>query len=404
MAIQRQNLALKRQIAAAKARNDNGGPGTQLEGVSLARSWYDTAMAKAWSADGITKDWWNMGNNYGKFGDEVSKVFHDFGKSQSYKATASKSQLLNTSVGKGKQGKALEYALSLPESKRNASQKSIVNAAYKELGVDNSPSRFSNMQESYRRQFSIPMDGQAVAKIFGTPLSDNNRVAKLAPGMVNKLYGTDDIISNTAGYTKTHTTKSTRAIRDAIKKYGISNTTVSALEEGYGSLRKNTGSFEVMPRVRVTCTDNDGNIVFQQDAYGDISLGSERTKGGAYYGDYKERGGAKLTGSMVETSIPRNFGTYVPNPNENAEEAIYVPGFRGLVGNTTNLNWTPSQSVKSYNMFPDYNRWTGFGVWDTDLTSSRLHAGQSEKLGTYGNPYDVYDDEDALLNDIIMNE
>lgn len=52
-------------------------------------------------------------------------------------------------------------------------------------------------------------------------------------------------------------------------------------------------------------------------------------------------------------------------------------------------------------MFPDYNRWTGFGVWDTDLTSSRLHAGQSEKLGTYGNPYETYDEDDYTLLDII---
>lgn len=101
---------------------------------------------------------------------------------------------------------------------------------------------------------------------------------------------------------------------------------------------------------------------------------------------------------MVETKIPHNFGTYVPNPNGNAENAVYVPGFRGLVGNTTSLNWTPSQSTKSYNMFPDYNRWTGFGVWDTDLTSERLHAGQSEKLGTYGDPLS-FDDVDYLLDE-----
>lgn len=208
--------------------------------------------------------------------------------------------------------------------------------------------------------------------------------------MVDRLYGTDDIISNTAGYSRTHTTASTKAIRDAIKKYGISNTTVSALEEGYGSLRKNTGSFEVMPRVRITCTDADGNVVFQQDAYGDISLGSESTKGGAYYGDYKEKGGAQ------------DLGGFAKNPS------VRVGGYNGPVQigaqRVPGLTWTPTQSAKSYNMFPDYNRWTGFGVWDTDLTSSRLHAGQSEKLGTYGNPYEVYDDEDALLNDIIMNE
>lgn len=308
IAVQRMKANAQRALAAAKARGDSGGPGTQLQGISLARSWYDTAMAKAWSADGITKDWWNMGNNYGQFGDEAAKVFADFGKQYSYKVNPSKEELLNTSIGKSDKRSALEYALTIPKNKRNASQRSIVDQAYKELGADNSAQRLSGVQEAYRRQFSIPMDGQAVAKIFGTPLSDNNRVAKLAPGMVDKLYGTDDIISNTAGYTKTHTTESTRAIRNAIKTYGIANTTVSALEEGYGSLRKNTGSFEVMPRVRVTCTDNDGNIVFQQDAYGDISLGSERTKGGAYYGDYKEKGGAQDLGGFAKNPSIRVGG------------------------------------------------------------------------------------------------
>lgn len=388
LAIQRQNLALKRQIAAAKARNDNGGPGTQLEGVSLARSWYDTAMAKAWSANGITKDWWDMHNNYGQFGGEAAKVFQDFGRQFRGKNGNELQRILSTPTGKKYKDMIINaYG---KQDKINADQKALLNKARSEAGNLTSPDAVSSIQESYRKQFSIAMDGQAVAKIFGTPLSDNNRVAKLAPGMVDKLYGTDDIISNTAGYSRTHTTASTKAIRDAIKKYGISNTTVSALEEGYGSLRKNTGSFEVMPRVRVTCTDADGNVVFQQDAYGDISLGSERTKGGAYYGNYREKGGAQ------------DLGGFTKNPS------VRIGGYNGPVQigaqRVPGLTWTPTQSAKSYNMFPDYNRWTGFGVWDTDLTSSRLHAGQSEKLGTYGNPYEVYDDEDALLNDIITND
>lgn len=255
------NANTKRALAAAKARGDNGGPGTQLEGVSLARSWYDTAMAKAWSANGITKDWWDMHNSYGQFGNEAAKIFQDFGKQFKDKNGNELQRLLSTPTGK--QYKDMIISAYEKQDRINIDQKTLLNKARSEAKNLTSPEAVSSIQESYRKQFSIPMDGQSVAKIFGTPLSDNNRVAKLAPGMVDRLYGTDDIISNTAGYSRTHTTNSTKAIRDAIKKYGISNTTVSALEEGYGSVRKNTGSFEVMPRVRVTCTDVDGNIVFQ---------------------------------------------------------------------------------------------------------------------------------------------
>lgn len=386
VAIQRMKANAQRAIAAAKARGDSGGPGTQLQGISLARSWYDTAMAKAWSADGITKDWWNMGNNYGQFGDEAAKVFQDFGKQFKGKNGNELDRLLMTPTGK--QHRDMIINAYGKQDKINADQKALLNKARSEAGNITSPQAVSDIQEAYRKQFSIPMDGQAVAKIVGTPLSENNRVARLAPGMVDKLYGTDDIISNTAGYSRTHTNILTKQIRDAIKKYGLSNTTVSALEEGYGSLRKNTGSFEVMPRVRIVCTDENGEVKFDKDAYVDISLGSERTKGGAYYGDYKEKGGAQ------------DLGGFVKNPS------IRVGGYNGPVQlgaqRVPGLTWTPSQSAKSYNMFPDYNRWTGFGVWDTDLTSSRLHAGQSEKLGTYGNPYETYDDgDDYTLLDII---
>lgn len=384
LSLKRQSLALRRQIQQARQRNDNGGPGTQLQGISLARSWYDTAMAKAWSANGITKDWWNMGNQYGQFGDEVSKVFADFGRTFRGKNGDELQRLLITPTGK-KYGDMIKNAYG-KQDKLNADQKALLNKARKEAAHLTSPQAVNNIQESYRRQFSIPMDGQAVAKIFGTPLSDNNRVAKLAPGMVDRLYGTDDIISNTAGYTRTHTNIGTKQIRNAIKKYGISHTTISALEEGYGSLRKNSGSFEVMPRVRITCTDNDGNVVFQKDAYGDISLGSEKTKGGAYVGNYRERGGAMDLGGYTRASNPKiGIGGYQGPVQIGAQR---VPG----------LVYTPRQSTKSYNMFPDYNRWTGFGVWDTDLTSERLHAGQSEKLGTYGGTLS-FDDADYPLNE-----
>lgn len=58
--------------------------------------------------------------------------------------------------------------------------------------------------DNYRRTFSTSVDGKSVAKIVGTPLSDNKGVAKLNPGFIDRIYGADDTISNTAGYTKTH--------------------------------------------------------------------------------------------------------------------------------------------------------------------------------------------------------
>ena len=148
-----------------------------------------------------------------------------------------------------------------------------------------------SVQEAYRKQFSIPMDPEAVTMKIGTPLSDNKRVAKVTDGIIDKIYGTDDIISNTAGYTKTHTSRSTDVIRNAIKKYGAANTTVSSMEDGYSSLRKNGGNFSVMPRVKVVCTDKDGNVKFQRYAYVDIGLSSYTKPGGAYLGDYREEGG-----------------------------------------------------------------------------------------------------------------
>jgi hypothetical protein len=150
LAIKRQNLALRRSIAAAKLRGDNGGPGTQLNGISLAQSWYDTAMAKAYSADGYTKDWDKMHLMYGDFSRDASKIFHDFGKKHSYKTNPSKEDLLNTKTGE-KNRKALEYALSIPEDKRNESQRAIYNSAMSELGADNSKQRYNNVLDAYHK-------------------------------------------------------------------------------------------------------------------------------------------------------------------------------------------------------------------------------------------------------------
>lgn len=393
LAIKRQNLALRRAIAAARQqrqKGDTGGPGTQLQGVSLAQSWYDTAMANAYSkTSGYTKDWDQMHNMYGDFSRDSIKLFTDFGKKLSSKTpqlsdtelenvikqsgTSAERDILNRWKNPGLNSRTTELNNQYNEIRRRYSAKI------------NGPKSAESVNEAYRNQFTIPMDGKSVAEIIGTPLSDNKMVAKIGEGAIDKIFGRDDIVSNTAGYTKTHTTSDTKKIRDAIRKYGVGNTTVTSMERGYGSLRKNTGSFEVNPEIKVVCTDNDGNVQFVGYGYYDIGLGSNSTKGGAYLGDYKTVGGAV------------DLGGYSINPRMKVENSYRGPieiGAQRVPG----LTYTPEYSTQETNMFPDYNRWSAFGVWDTDLTSKRLHAGQSEKLATYGNPYNepLYDYDESL--------
>lgn len=392
LAIKQQNLALRRQIAAAKQRDDNGGPGTELQGISLAQSWYDTAMAKAYSTDGYTKDWDKMHLMYGDFSRDASKLFHDFG--QKYRGgispisdaeldsivkqsgTDTERDIINRWKNPGLNGRSK----SLNDEYNKIKQKYTSRTS----GVDAA----KRVNEAYRQQFSIPMDGKSVAEIIGTPLSDNKMVAKIGEGAIDKIYGLDDIVSNTAGYTKTHTTADTNKIRAAIKKWGVNNTTVTSMERGYGSLRKNTGSFEVNPEVKIVCTDNDGNVQFVGYGYYDIGLGSNSTKGGAYLGDYMTTGGAVDLGNMTGSQSRLNIG-------DNMYHGPVEIGAQRVSG----LVYTPEYSMQETNMFPDYNRWSAFGVWDTDLTSKRLHGKASEYLGTYGNVYTGDDTDDLLLDD-----
>lgn len=394
LAIKQQNLALRRAIAAGRQRaskSDNGGPGTELQGISLAQSWYDTAMANAYSkTSGFTKDWNQMHNMYGDFSKDADKLFHDFGKKYVSKVTQISDQELANAVKQKGTSEERDILYRWNNSGLSGRPKELKNK-YNNLKdrwsrIINANKSVQSVNEQYRNQFTIPMDGKSVAEIIGTPLSDNKMVAKIGEGAIDKIFGRDDIVSNTAGYTKTHTTTDTKAIRDAIKKYGVNNTTVTSMERGYGSLRKNTGSFEVNPEVKIVCTDNDGNVQFVGYGYYDIGLGSNSTKGGAYLGNHKTTGGAQ------------DFGGYVLNPKMKIGNSYKGPieiGAQRIPG----LTWSPEYSTKETNMFPDYNRWTQFGVWDTDLTSKRLHAKASESLGTYGN---VYSDDD--LDNILFSE
>ena len=265
----RQELALRAQSNMLQAQRNAIAAGAQQteQGISLADRWYSTGAAKAWSANGITKNWFDMnGENYAKFSAEAKKVFSDFGKKQHKVDT--------------------KHAVA-----------------------------------AYQKQFSIPMDEYAVASIIGSPVDGNKKVAHATDAAIARLHSVYDVVTNTAGCIKPHRgQEATQSMRDAIAKAGASNVTITPMGSGYASMRKDGGKFSVMPLVRVKVGDKS------YDAYYDIELESATTHGGAYQ-----------------------------------------------QGSTADM----------YNLFPNYNGWAGYGVWDTRETSSQLKGKASESLGTY---------------------
>ena len=319
----RQDLALKAQSNALarekfnwekqKYQLEQEGKGEQdLTGISLAQRWYDKATSNAWSADGITKHWKDMRTSYGQFGKQVDKVFYDFGQKQ-----------------KGKS--------------------------------------YNQILQAFENQFSFAMDSKSVAGAIGDTVSGNERVVQATLEDVNKLFGVDDVISNTAGFTRDYRNKDTNEIRSAIEKYGASNTTITPLGTGYGSLRKIGADFNVMPKVHVTVTDASGKVVLSKDAYYNLNLGSETTAGGAYISGYKENKGQGVRQiGKAGVHYDRELNSIVPN-----DVSYDLSTMR------------PSTGIREFNMYPNYNNWVGFGVWDTRETNKNLKAGQSEKLGSY---------------------
>lgn len=295
--------------------------------------------------------------------------------------------------------------LSNPTEARSAGKASGDYQRYKRI-VDKYSNAFKNnklqsIREAYEKQFSIPMDGKSVAEIIGTPVSSNEMQAHVGTGIIDKIYGADDVVSNTAGYTKTHTTADTKKIRNAIKKaidggYG-DKIIVTSMEKGYGSFRKN-GDFSVMPNVHIRITDNNGKETLNAYGYVDIDLHSYGKKGGAYLKDYKTTGGVSTIGTPgLHYNNNTDFYQFVPQYDRDGN----MIGFENLGGprisnNNVYFTGAPQEGVREYNMYPDLNNWSGFGVWDTDLTSKKLHAGATKKLGTY------LDDEDEI--DMLLDE
>lgn len=241
-------------IKAAKAAGDTGGAGTSLTGMPLAQMWYDKGIANSLSAGGITLTWDQIHNNYGAYSKEIYDQAAKFGE-KAMGGTPAKEptneDLLNTNYAK-KHGNLVKTALNHPQEKRPPRLQNAIEEARKEWISKNSTGVVptNEVKEKFKSQYTITMDASQVAKAIGDTVSGNDRVVQASVANVEKLFGENDVVTGTAGYTRAHEGNDTKELRDAIEKYGAKNTRITPMGDGYASLRK-TGKFEVMPRVRV---------------------------------------------------------------------------------------------------------------------------------------------------------
>lgn len=349
-----------------------------LDGFSLAQRWFDKAEAKAWSVNGITKNWWDMKDQYGEFGQNVDKVFYDFG--QKIKNTS------NTGTfNQDLYNKDLRKAYNNANRSGKYTQEQMRDGDYPKPNKDDAKYYSGNSYYSrirrYESAFSFDMDPTSVARAIGGPggtVSGNDRVVQATAADISRLFAVNDYISNTAGFTAQHVDTDTKKIRKEIEDNGANNVTITPLGTGYGSLRKIGGNFEAAPKVRVTVTDKDTGEIRSYDAYYDLGLRSATTQGGAYLGNYKEpiiSGGSKDLGNMMAPAPKFGIGdmeyqgpTYIGAVRQ---EGLTLPEIGNIKFGT-----------REFNMFPDYNQWSSYGNWDT-RESHALSAGASKKLGTY---------------------
>lgn len=361
-------------IKAAAARGDNGGEGTQESGFSLAQRWYDSGLANFLSSDGITKNWWDMAGSYADNASQIYDKAMKFGNN--FTSPKPTTDDLMKYYDDERNAGAVRNAINTPENKRTEHQKKLVKNLEDKYYKDHS--KYYNTDEvrqAFKRQYTIGMDTKSVAGAIGDTVSGNDRVVQATAANIDRLFGENDVITNTAGYRRKYEGDDTKEIRDMINQYGASNTTITPLGDGYASLRK-SGNFTVMPRVRVTIADDNGNPVYTKDAYYDIGLSSMPNKQGAYAG-----GGVRKFNNAV------NHGN-MTNP------AIYPEigyGYKGPVqfgGSSRTFNDIEKDGIPyeyyygDFSIYPDYNRWTEYGGWDT-RESSNLKASPTQKLGTY---------------------
>lgn len=362
---EQQELDIKR----AAVRGDNGGEGTQETGFSLAQRWYDTGLARFLSSDGITKNWWDMADSYKQNATQIyDKAMKFGGKFVSQKPTAN--DLMQYYTDERTAG-AVRNAINTPEDKRTAHQKNLVKSLEDKYYKDhNKYYNTSEIKTAFKRQYSIGMDTKSVAGTIGDTISGNDRVVQATAANVDRLFGENDIITNTAGYRRKYENKDTKELRDVINKYGVSHTTITPLGDGYASLRKG-GNFTVMPRVRVVVTDENGDVVHQQDAYYDIGLSGMQNKQGAYTGNSKKYGGTIQYGNAATLQSSPSIGYGYEGPAR-----------IGFNENSVSFDTRPEWYEGDFSIYPDYNRWTEYGGWDT-RESSNLKASPTQKLGTY---------------------
>lgn len=362
---EQQELDIKR----AAVRGDNGGEGTQETGFSLAQRWYDTGLARFLSSDGITKNWWDMADSYKQNATQIyDKAMKFGGKFVSQKPTANDLMQYYTDE---RTADAVRNAINTPEDKRTAHQKNLVKSLEDKYYKDhNKYYSTSEIKTAFKRQYSIGMDTKSVAGTIGDTISGNDRVVQATAANVDRLFGENDIITNTAGYRRKYENKDTKELRDVINKYGVSHTTITPLGDGYASLRKG-GNFTVMPRVRVVVTDENGDVVHQQDAYYDIGLSGMQNKQGAYTGNSKKYGGTIQYGNAATLQSSPSIGYGYKGPAR-----------IGFNENNVSFDTRPEWYEGDFSIYPDYNRWTEYGGWDT-RESSNLKASPTQKLGTY---------------------
>lgn len=354
-------------IKAAAARGDNGGEGTQESGFSLAQRWYDSGLANFLSSDGITKNWWDMAGSYADNASQIYDKAMKFGNN--FTSSKPTTDDLMKYYDDERTAGAVRNAINTPENKRTEHQKKLVKIVEDRYYKDHSKHyNTDEVRQAFKRQYTIGMDTKSVAGAIGDTVSGNDRVVQATAANIDKLFGENDIITNTAGYRRKYEGDDTKEIRDMINQYGASNTTITPLGDGYASLRK-SGNFTVMPRVRVTITDDNGNPVYTKDAYYDIGLSSMPNKQGAYAGGARKRGGTIQYGSAVNPAIGPQIGYGYKGPVQLGES-------------TAIFNVSPDWYEGDFQIYPDYNRWTEYGGWDT-RESSNLKASPTQKLGTY---------------------
>ena len=183
---------------------------------------------------------------------------------------------------------------------------------------------YGKIKNAYLNKYKVDIDIPSFMTWLGRGnVSGNKGVSVITAADVEKFITEDEVVTGTAGYTKKYRTgvdknlkfsdqlnsEGINTIKDAIDKYGVENTTLTPMSDGYGSIRKNSGAVEVYPRVKVTVNCGNGKTI-STICYYDMGLHSRRTPGGAYVGNQKVTPVSK--GSKI-VNVDAGVGNYYPN-------------------------------------------------------------------------------------------